>query len=400
MEKILIIGGGFAGLSAALNAVDESDRHGGDIAVTMVSPSPYLTIRPRLYEKNPETLREPLLPVLEPAGVEFIEGTAQAIDTAGRTVTVDKTGGDTVSLAYDWLILATGSELRQLPIPGLAENSFNIDTYDGAVALDQHLKQVVATAHTPGHDTFVIVGAGMSGIELAAEMRNRIEVHAGAETAAKARVILVEQAEMVGPDFGDNPRPVIEDALQAAGVELMLGLSVTAVEPDALTLSDGTRIDAATTVVTVGMRASPLTEQIPGERDELGRLIVDDMQAVEGVANVFATGDVARAYVDDENVALMSCQHSRTMGKYAGYNAAHTILGLPLRPYRQSGYTTCLDLGNFGAVFTTGWDRQVEKTRDEAKQRKQWINTELIYPPHGDRAAILAGMRIDEETGR
>ena len=400
MRKILVIGGGFAGLSAALNAVDESDRNDGDIGVTMVSPSPYITIRPRLYEKNPETLREPLLPVLGPAGVDFIEGFARTINTEGRTVLVEMADGGTVSLGYERLILASGSELCRLPIPGAEEHSFNIDCYDAAVALDHHLKTVTATANRPGHDTVVIVGGGMSGIELAAEMRNRIEEHAGPETAANARVILIDQADEVGPQFGSNPRPVIEKALNAAGVEVKLGVRVTSVEPQAVRLSDGTRIDTVTTVFTIGMRASPLTEQIPGDRDELGRLKVDDMLAVEGVPGVFATGDVARAYVDENNVALMSCQHSRTMGKYAGYNAAHALLDLPLRPYRQSGYTTCLDLGNFGAVFTTGWDRQVEKTPEEAKQRKQWINAELIYPPSGDRASILAGMRIDEQTGR
>ena len=56
----------------------------------------------------------------------------------------------------------------------------------------------------------------------------------------------------------------------------------------------------------------------------------------------------------------MSCQHSKTMGKYAGYNAVRELLGLPLKRYRQPNYTSCLDLGNFGAVFTTGWERQVQ----------------------------------------
>jgi NADH dehydrogenase len=208
------------------------------------------------------------------------------------------------------------------------------------------------------------------------------------------------QADEVGPQFGDNPRPAIESALDLARVELKLGVRVSSVKPHAVMLSDGTRIETSTTVFTIGMRASPLTEQIPGARDDLGRLAVDDTLAVNGVPGVFATGDVARAYVDDENVALMSCQHSLTMGKYAGYNAAHALLGLSPRPYRQPDYTTCLDLGSFGAVFSTGWDRQVEKTPEEAKQRKRWINTELIYPPTGDRATILAGMRINEQTGR
>jgi NADH:ubiquinone reductase (H+-translocating) len=400
MKKIVVVGGGFAGLAAALNAVDEIEQHGGDIGVTMVSPSPYLTMRPRLYEKHPETLRTPLLPVLDPANVGFIEGNVEIVDAGEKELNITTAEGGTNLLAYERLILATGSELRQLPIPGVAENSFNIDTYASAVTLDQHLKLVATTTGGPGHNTFVIVGAGMSGIELATEMRDRIAEHSDAETAGAARIILVDQADRVGPGFGEESRPIIEEALSMAGVEVKLGASLAKVEQGVVFLSDGTLINTATTVITIGLRASALGEQISEERDELGRLVVDEMLRVRGVAGVFATGDVARADVDEENVALMSCQHARSMGKYAGYNAAHDLMDLPLRPYAQSNYTTCLDLGKFGAVFTKGWDRRVEHFGAKAKQRKHWINTELIYPPQGDRATILAAMRINKETGR
>lgn len=122
-------------------------------------------------------------------------------------------------LVYDRLILATGSELPPLPVPGVAEHTHNIDTYDGAVALDRHLQQLVKTPDASGHDTYVIVGGGMTGIELAAEMRGRIEQHSDAATAAAAQVILVEMADVIGPKFGDNPRSVIDTALGDAGVE-------------------------------------------------------------------------------------------------------------------------------------------------------------------------------------
>ena len=161
-------------------------------------------------------------------------------------------------------------------------------------------------------------------------------------------------------------------------------------------LADGTAIAAATAVVTVGLRANGLTAEIPGRRDELGRLVVDDFQRVVGVPGVYATGDVARAPVDDDaHVALMSCQHARTMGKYAGYNVAHDLLGLDPRPYRQPDYTTCLDLGPAGAVFTMGWDRDVQTTGAEAKKRKEMINREWIYPPAGTREEVFAALRID-----
>jgi NADH:ubiquinone reductase (H+-translocating) len=399
MPRLLILGGGFAGVMAALNAAAENDRHGGDIAVTLVSTTPYLTIRPRLYERAPETLRTPLAPTLEPAGITFVEATAGAVDTASQIVGIEYKSAARSALAYDRLILATGSELRRPSVPGFAEHTFNIDSYAGAVDFDRHLKHVTTHADAPGHDTFVIVGSGMTGIELAAEMRSRIAVHAGEAVARAARIVLVEQASVLAPEFGAEPRPVIERALAEAGVEIRLSHKVVKVERDAVTFS-GERLACATTILATGICASPLTAQVPGRRDELGRLHVDDELRVVGVADVYATGDVAHALGDDGYVALMSCQHSLTMGKYAGYNAAHDLLGLELRRYRQPDYTNTLDLGAFGAVFTKGWERRLEHYGAEAKKRKRWINEELIYPVVGDRETVLASGRINPVTGR
>lgn len=400
MLRLLILGGGFAGVMAALNAIDENDRHGGDIAVTLVSTTPFLTIRPRLYERAPETLRTPLAPTLEPAGITFVEATARSIDTASRLVVIEDNCAAGSSLTYDRLILATGSELRCPPVPGFAEYTFNIDSYAGAIAFDRHLQHVTRLTGESGHDTFVIVGSGMTGVELAAEMRGRIAFHAGEAVARAARVVLVEQASVLAPEFGAEPRPVIERALIEADIEIRVSSKVVKVDPDAVTFDNGDRLACATTVLATGMRASPLTVQLPAQRDELGRLHVDDELRVIRVANVYATGDVARAVADDGHFALMSCQHSLTMGKYAGYNAAHDLLGLELRRYRQPDYTNTLDLGAFGAIFTKGWERRLEHCGAEAKKRKRWINEELIYPAVGDRAAVLAKGRINPATGR
>ena len=284
-----------------------------------------------------------------------------------------------------------------MPVPGAAEYGWNIDSWQGAVDLDRHLMVLMAGPPTPESRTVVVIGGGMTGIEFAAEARSRIAAHSDAETAAEMRIVLVEQADRIGPEFGENPRPVIEEALNRTGVEVLLGRSVARIDADAVTLDDGTAIETATAVVTVGMRASPLTEKITGERDALGRLVVDDTRAVIGVSGVYATGDAAHARVDDAgHVALMSCQHARTMGKYAGYNAARDLMGLPPRLYRQPVYTTTLDLGSYGALYTTGWDRKVEQSGLEVKARKQMINTRWIYPPTGSADEVFAGLRIDE----
>ena len=97
-------------------------------------------------------------------------------------------------------------------------------------------------------------------------------------------------------------------------------MGVAAVDGRSVTLSDGEVIPAATLVWCAGMRANRLTAQFGVACDRLGRLPVDDYLRVEGVDGVFAAGDVAAARMDDEHMSVMSCQHGRPMGRYAGYN--------------------------------------------------------------------------------
>ena len=127
-------------------------------------------------------------------------------------------------------------------------------------------------------------------------------------------------------------------------------------------------------VWTAGLRASPLTQQIRAERDLLGRLHVERDLRVTAVEHVFATGDVALALADEDHHALMSCQHAMTMGRFAGHNVAANLLGRPTLPYAQPKYATCLDLGSWGAVFTDGWNREVQFAGDRAKAVKRMIN--------------------------
>ncbi len=400
MYDLVIVGGGFAGMWAALGAAHEAIENAAEVQITVVSKDPFLTVRPRLYERNPETLRIPLAPSFEPLGIEIVEAAVTSIDAEDRSISVTRADGGASKMRYDRLVLATGSELRKLPVPGLDRHGFNVDAYRAAVALDRHLAAILQTPEEPGHNTFVILGAGLTGIELATEMRDRIEAFTDPETADRARIVLVEQAEVVGADMGANPRPAIEKALRRANVELRLGTRIERVGQDAAILSSGERVSTGTVIVTAGLQASPLAQALPVELDELGRVPTDEMLRVKGLAHVYVAGDIARAYVDDEHLALMSCQHAMTMGKFAGYNAVRALIGLPQRPYRQPDYLTCLDLGRSGALLTTGWERSVEMNGTGAKQLKRQINTQWIYPPEADRNALLAAAHIDARPGQ
>jgi NADH dehydrogenase len=209
-------------------------------------------------------------------------------------------------------------------------------------------------------------------------------------------VILVDRNPFVGSDMGSSARPVIERALADNGVEARTGVGVTAVTAGVVSLSSGDELAAATVVWCAGMRASALTEQLPATRDRLGRVEIDDQLRVIGVPGVFAAGDVAAARMDDEHLSVMSCQHGRPMGRYAGYNVISDLLGAPMLTLRIPWYVTVLDLGPAGAVYTEGWDRTVVSHGAEAKATKQTINALRIYPPlTGSRADLLAAAAPD-----
>lgn len=388
MTSILIVGAGFAGMYAALSAARLRDEHGvsaNALEIVVAAPEPRLVIRPRLYERAPETMVAPLAELFTAVDIRYEQGRVDVIDTADNSVTIVGSDGRQRSLHYDRLVLAAGSLAAKPDIPGLAKYGFSADQLDDAIALDRHLKSLANRPPSAARDTVVVAGGGFTGIEVAAEMPSRLRAILGPN--ANPRVIIVDRNEVIAPAMGPNPRPLIEKALCEVGVETKLGVGVSELNESSVTLSNGQSIESATVIWAAGFRANPLTAQVPAERDRSGRLVVDGNLRVAERPAVFAAGDTALASTDDlGHRALMSCQHANRLGASAGFNAAADLLGVPLEPYRQKNYVTCLDLGPLDAVFTRGWDSQVEMTGDKAKAMKREINTQWIYPPRANPA--------------
>jgi NADH dehydrogenase len=321
--------------------------------------------------------------------VKFIKGSAETIDVQQKRVGYTDASGTAQTCSYDKLVLATGSCLALPDTPGVAEHAFDVDQIEQAVRLENHLKSLVNLPASKSRNTVVVAGGGFTGIETATEMPARLRAILG--EAADIEVIVVDRGEKVGASMGAEISHKIAEASTELGVKWRLKSSVVAVDEKGVTLADGQRIDAKTVVWTTGVRASSLTEQIPAERDAMGRLHVDSHLKVIGQDDIFATGDVAYAASDDiGNHALMTCQHAISLGRHAGNNVAAQILGVDPTPYSQPKYVTCLDLGAWGAVYTEGWDRQVKLVKQEAKDLKTQINTVWIYPPAADRVTALA----------
>lgn len=380
MQRILVLGAGFAGLWAAAGAARMRAELGvgmNTIEIVLVDRSDYHNIRVRNYEPDLSDVVIPLTRVLDPIGVRHVQAEVRGIDPASRVVEA-ATEGRIEAISYDTLVVALGSALARPPVPGLIEHAFDVDTYPAAEKLDAHLKELASRPPSPARATVVIAGAGFTGIEVATEMPARLRALPGVEAP---RVILVDGAPVVGATIGDNARPVIAEALAALGIETRLGVRVAAIEPCCVTLDSGEMIPCATLVWCGGMRASPLVGVLTGKPDRLGRVAVDAYMQVEGIAGVFAAGDAAWAALDGQHPTVMSCQFARPMGRFAGHNATALLTGAPLLPLKVDRYVTVLDLGPWGALYTTGWDRRVLSTGADAKQVKQEINCHRIYPP-------------------
>lgn len=388
-QKILIAGSGFAGLWAALSAARAVSLAGReeDVEVTVVSPTPNVAMRPRLYEADLANMHPDISDLLDAVGVRHLAGFVDSVDTAARTATVQTKDGGWQTLDYDRFVLAAGSRLFRPDIPGI-DLVFDADQYDTAHVLAAHLKALGDRPETEARNTVVVAGGGLTGLETATEMPGRLREALGAD--AKVRVVIVDTASVIGGNMGAETVPHIREALDEAGVESRAGVRVAAIEPGAVLLSSDERIETDTVVWSAGMRAHPLAATIPGEHDGLGRVVGDAFLHAPDAPGVFVTGDTVKAATDDQgNFSVMSCQHALSLGRVAGHNAAAELVGLSLHPYSQPKYVTCLDLGPWGALYTEGWERQVRLTRDEGKAVKREINGVWIYPPVPDRDAVF-----------
>ena len=379
MARIVVLGAGFAGLWAAIGAARKRDETGAnsDIEIRVVDRNPYHNIRVRNYEVDLSEVALPLSQLLDPVGVTHCIGEVEAVDPARRQISLVTSNGEE-TLSYDRLVLALGSEVMRPDIPGLAAHAFDVDTYAAALRLEDHLISLGRSAPSPGRSTIVVVGAGFTGIEVAAELPDRL-VRAG--ITGRRRIILVDPNPDVGATIGAQARPVIETALSSLDVETRLGVRVASIEAAGVRLSSGELIATQTVIWCAGLRASRLAESFPGVRDRLGRLLVDPFMRVADLPGIFAAGDVASSVVDGLHPTVMSCQFARPMGRFAGHNVVADLVGQPMLPLRIDWYVTVLDLGDWGALYTEGWDREVRTTGPAAKATKQTINRKRIYPP-------------------
>jgi NADH:ubiquinone reductase (H+-translocating) len=375
MKQLIIVGGGFAGLWAAFSAVRHAKilEKEEEVTITLVNKDQHHGLRPRFYESALENARISLEKFLHPLGVTLRVDEVSNIDHKSQKISF-RTAAD---LSYDKLILASGSQLTVPEIPGLKKHAFNIDTFDAAKKLQEHVGSL-SRHNTDGQFTIVVAGGGFTGVEAATDFMDRL-IKITPENK-EPRVIVIDRTD-VASRFSAETQAVILKAFNDMDIETMSNVEIKEVHRDHIKLSNGEKINTQTVVWTAGMQSSGLTKQFGLPLDRFGRLPVDRYLRIQGISNCFAAGDVAAATTDGKHMALLSCQHAMPQGRFAGNNAIADLFNEESLMYEQPKFVTSIDLGSWGALYAEGWDLRIVSIKKPAKEIKLFINHDRIYPP-------------------
>ncbi|MFC7824768.1 FAD-dependent oxidoreductase [Streptomyces sp. NPDC057375] len=359
--RIVIVGAGFAGYRTA-RTLSRLTRHQADI--TLLNPTDYFLYLPLLPQVAAGIL-EPRRVSVSLSGtlphVRLVLGEADGIDLDGRTVHYTGPEGEEGTLPYDRLVLAAGSVNKLLPIPGVAEHAHGFRGLPEALYLRDHVTRQVELAaaaddraECAARCTFVVVGAGYTGTEVAAHgaMYTDAQVRKHPmRTGMRPRWMLLDVAPRVMPEMDERLSRTAERVLRQRGVDVRMGTSVKEATHDGVVLTDGTSVDTRTLVWCVGVRPDPLVESL-GLPMERGRLLVDPHLQVPGRPELFACGDVAA--VPDLNqpgqYTPMTAQHAWRHGKVCAHNVVASLGRGQRRAYRHRDMGFVVDLGGAKAA--------------------------------------------------
>jgi NADH:ubiquinone reductase (H+-translocating) len=358
--RILVVGGGYVGMYAALRL--QRRLRPDEASITVVDPQSYMTYQPFLPEAGagnlePRHVVVPLRRVLRRCRV--LGGRVTQVDHARRRAVFEPHEGQACELEYDELILAPGSVARTLPIPGLREVGIGFKTVAEAIYLRNHVLsklEIAASTQDPQIRrralTFTFIGGGYAGIEAMAELedmaRDALRYYDGV-SARDMRWVVVEASDRILPEVSREMSGYTIDVLERRGIEIKLNTRLESVVDGHAVLSTGERFDTETVVWTAGVRANPLLEHTDLPRDERNRLRCTAELRVAGVDGAWSAGDCAAVpdlSSDDPGATTgPSAQHAVRQAKLLADNLLASLRGEPLKQYRHAYAGSVASLG-------------------------------------------------------
>ena len=355
-----MVGAGFAGYHAARRLVRLAR---GRAEIVVVNPNDYFLYLPLLPEvaagiTDPRRVAVPLATL---RAARLILGSVDHVELDARRLLVTDVEGRETWLDYDRLVLAPGSVNKLLPVPGVSEHAHGFRSIAEALYLRDHLTRQLELADVSNdlderlaRCTFVVVGAGYTGTEVAAQgqlFTHQIATRRSGLLHQPIRWMLLDVAERVLPELDPRLSHTADHVLRARGVDVRTGTSVAEATEEGVRLSDGTFVPTRTLVWCVGVRPDPLIDGL-GLPTEKGRLVVNEFLRVESRPEVFACGDAAAVpdLTRPGELTPMTAQHAQRQGRCAAENVAASFDDGTLHAYEHHDLGFTVDLGGLAAA--------------------------------------------------
>ncbi len=360
-KQILIIGGGFAGVKCAKTLRGQLARREAD--VVLFNCENYMVFQPLLAEVvgasiSPEPVAVPLRQMLP--GVYCRTEDISHIDVNNNYVEFIGDRGVKGMMYYDHLVIACGSDVNLGLIPGMADHAFPLKTIGDAVALRYHVLQQMENAEIADNVdlrrwylSFVIVGGGFSGVEVAGEINDLVrDTYRYYRNIPKEeiKVTLVHSRDQILPEVTSDLRDFARIKMEQAGIKILLNKRAKFVTADGVGLDDGSIMEGATIVCTVGTAPSPMIEKLDIPKDK-GRIITDPDMRVKGCQNMWAIGDCAFIVNDyDKMPSPTTGQFAERQGRQAANNIISVLKGQETKPFRFKLLGQLCAIGGHNAV--------------------------------------------------
>jgi len=347
--KIVIAGGGFAGLYAAMH-FDKRLARRPDVEVTLISRENFILFTPMLHEVAagdlyPGDIVNPLRRILR--HVKFIDADVQAVDLNSRRVHCKATVAEReLEFEFDHLLLTLGSETNFFNMDGVRDWSVTMKSMSDAALLRNRMVALLEEASVQSDEaarrqllTFVTAGGGFSGTETTGAVNDFVRETVRYYPQLReelVRVVVVHPGNFILPELGEELGRYAEHKLRERKVEVIKGSRVANYDGEVVTLSDGTSIPAETLIWTAGVKPSPVIASLACQK-ERGRLLVNEDMSVPGVSGLWAAGDCA-AIPDVKSGARKfyppTAQHALRQGVVVAKNIEAVILGRAPKPFR------------------------------------------------------------------
>ena len=342
MKRVVIVGGGFAGLHLIRRL--EGRLRPDEMQLTLIDRANFHLFTPLLYqvatgELPPHAVAYPLRVPLARAGHRFVRAEVESIDLAARIVR--STEGE---FPYDHVVIVPGSVTNDFGIPGVNENARTVKWLSDGRALRHRILSMFEDAGAEPDAkkrrellSFAIVGAGPVGVELAASMRDLMDhtlrgIYPTIDFDHEPHITLIDGADRVLPQMARKLTEIAARRLAKLGVEIRLGTLVSEVTADGIATRAGPFLRASTVIWAGGVRANPLLAPLDVPKTKDGRLIVDQFLRVDGRDDVVSFGDAA-AFDFGGRPLPMLAQVAVLQAPAAAKNLAHLIRGEGLEPY-------------------------------------------------------------------